>query len=531
MSIQDRLELNFDTTKFGSAQTLSTNAANTLSLIVNTAGAMPNWQQSDLSVGRPVRSNYFKNPTSNSTNDILTAATNLFNLANTANDSIMSVAAQNLIIELGAFGSHTDNISGVSFVSNTYFPSLQSAQNFGQLNMMTLAKSDGVSNTAPILGSYTSLFIMDELSANANTLIYYANEYANSLVTVSSTDANGNTVLTISSNLASSEILNIENYLLSTKSLMSERRTGDCRFYQNSMELSQDIGFMQQFNNMGGTFTYLVNNLIGTPILLSRLQTSNTSSGTITGSVTPNQVSTPVSTVTMGPTGLAGPKGDTGATGPAGPKGDTGATGPAGPKGDTGATGPKGDTGATGPAGPKGDTGATGPAGPKGDTGATGPAGPPGSMGGANDDSTTDANYYPVMVDAVGSTSTYTDSVGLYFNPSSGTLNSVSFNSLSDKNEKENIETIKFPLEKTLALRGVTYTLKRNKKNSIGMVAQEVEMVLPDLVYTCDDGTKTLNYGNISGLLVEAIKEQQEHIKDLNNKIEMLENLIKNLDK
>ena len=86
----------------------------------------------------------------------------------------------------------------------------------------------------------------------------------------------------------------------------------------------------------------------------------------------------------VGPTGPAGPQGETGATGPQGPQGETGATGPAGPQGETGATGPQGpqgETGATGPQGPQGETGATGPQGPQGETGATGPQGPQGETG------------------------------------------------------------------------------------------------------------------------------------------------------
>ena len=79
------------------------------------------------------------------------------------------------------------------------------------------------------------------------------------------------------------------------------------------------------------------------------------------------------------PSGLRGPKGDTGAAGPQGPKGDTGATGPQGPKGDTGAAGPQGPRGATGATGPQGPRGATGPTGPQGPRGATGPTGPPGA--------------------------------------------------------------------------------------------------------------------------------------------------------
>ena len=131
--------------------------------------------------------------------------------------------------------------------------------------MMTLAKSDGVSNTAPILGSFTSLFVTSQLANTANLLIYYANEYASSVLNVS-----GNLVSTLSN----AEIANIQTTLANTQSLMYTRRNSDWTFYQNSLQLAQDVGFMQQFSNMGGTMTYLVNNYVGTPRLLANLSSS-----------------------------------------------------------------------------------------------------------------------------------------------------------------------------------------------------------------------------------------------------------------
>jgi len=269
MSLYNRLGLNFDTSQFGSAQTLSSDASNTLGLIANTTGILPQWQQNDLSAGPPVRTNYYQNPTTNYNSSMLVSATSLYNSANSANDFVTTAAASNLIIELGNFQSHTDNISGVAVVSNTFFPSLQSAGNMGQMNMMNLAKSDGVSNTAPILGSFTSLFIQSSLSANANTLIVYANQYANSL----STNGGGYIV----SNLTPTQITTIDNYLSNTQTLLYSRRTNDVSFYQNSIQLSQDVGYMQQFNNMGGTMSYLVNNLVGTPRLLANLNSMSVS--------------------------------------------------------------------------------------------------------------------------------------------------------------------------------------------------------------------------------------------------------------
>jgi hypothetical protein len=48
-----------------------------------------------------------------------------------------------------------------------------------------------------------------------------------------------------------------------------------------------------------------------------------------------------------------------------------------------------------------------------------------------------------------------------------------------------------------------------------GRIAQDVEKILPELVETSDDGTKSVSYGNIIGVLIEAIKEQQKQIDEL----------------
>jgi hypothetical protein len=267
MGIYSRLGLNFDTTRFGSAQTLSSDAANSLNLMANTS-PLSAWQKTDLAAGSVSRTNYYQNPTASNVNSMMISANTIFYSSNSANDFTTSALASTLILELNNFKSHTDNISGVT-VSTTYgVPSLDSAQNMGQLNMNLLAKTDGVSNTAPILGSFTSLFISDILQANTIKLIYYANEYANS---VGLNVTTGNT----SSNLAPAEIANIQNYLITTQSVLYNQRIQDCTFFLNSLQTSQDTGFIQSFNNMGGTMSYLVNNVIGTPSLLTKLNSSS----------------------------------------------------------------------------------------------------------------------------------------------------------------------------------------------------------------------------------------------------------------
>ena len=92
----------------------------------------------------------------------------------------------------------------------------------------------------------------------------------------------------------------------------------------------------------------------------------------------------------------------------------------------------------------------------------------------------------------------------------------------SDETLKENVITIENALEKVLSLRGVEYDRIDSGDHQIGVIAQEVEEVVPAVVY--GDEIKSVAYGNLVGLLIEAVKTQQTQINELNARIENLEN-------
>ena len=104
----------------------------------------------------------------------------------------------------------------------------------------------------------------------------------------------------------------------------------------------------------------------------------------------------------------------------------------------------------------------------------------------------------------------YTDAI-----TNSGAIYSNSFVYSSDVSLKEDIQTIENPLEKVQALRGVSYKWKDTGRKDIGLVADEVQEVLPELVV--EKGHKHIDYGHMIGLLVEAMKEQQKEIEELKN--------------
>jgi len=101
----------------------------------------------------------------------------------------------------------------------------------------------------------------------------------------------------------------------------------------------------------------------------------------------------------------------------------------------------------------------------------------------------------------------------------------------SDIRLKENIRTVDNALNMVKSMRGVYFDRKDTGKSSVGVIAQEMEEILPQVVKTSDARSeentdalpdiKTVSYGNIVGVLIEAIKEQQVQIDELKAKLEV----------
>ena len=109
------------------------------------------------------------------------------------------------------------------------------------------------------------------------------------------------------------------------------------------------------------------------------------------------------------------------------------------------------------------------------------------------------------------------------------------FAATSDINLKENIFTINSALDKTNRMRGVYFNKKGSDKREVGVIAQEVEKVFPELV-TGEEGKKTVAYANLTGVLIEAVKElarentsQATEIDSLKAKVDGLTNNIQQL--
>ncbi|WP_340222101.1 tail fiber domain-containing protein [Fusobacterium nucleatum] len=232
----------------------------------------------------------------------------------------------------------------------------------------------------------------------------------------------------------------------------------------------------------------------------------------------------------QGPKGPAGPKGEQGIQGPAGPKGERGLSitsirsiggnkvevaygdnkkeilsiptvqGPVGPKGEKGERGIQGEQGPKGEQGSKGEQGIQGP---------IGPVGPKGDKGDKGEGANIDVSHFlrNDRSESINGNLTVTGTV----------LSNNNITAFSDIRLKTNIKKIDCALEKVCKINGYTFDI--NNKKGTGVIAQELKTVLPEAVIETDTEEKYLSvaYGNIVGLLIEAIKDLKSEIEVLKN--------------
>jgi len=98
-----------------------------------------------------------------------------------------------------------------------------------------------------------------------------------------------------------------------------------------------------------------------------------------------------------------------------------------------------------------------------------------------------------------------------------GTLTAANFNSLSDASKKSNVTEINNATDTVTQITGVEFNWKDTGEKSAGVIAQDLEKVLPHLVVS-NDGLLTVNYSGLIGYLIQTIKELNQRLSDLENK-------------
>ncbi len=191
-----------------------------------------------------------------------------------------------------------------------------------------------------------------------------------------------------------------------------------------------------------------------------------------------------------------------------------------GPSGAQGITGTQGIQGITGIQGPQGTTGLQGITGSQGTTGLQGIQGNNNGGFTVADDTSTNATRYILFDDITSGTITTANvsSTKLTYNPSTGRLTAVEFNSTSDQNLKNNIESLSNSINVLEQINPVKFTWKDTGKISYGVIAQELEKILPELVKN-DSDYKSVSYIPLIAFLIDVVKNHEKELNRLNQKL------------
>ena len=131
------------------------------------------------------------------------------------------------------------------------------------------------------------------------------------------------------------------------------------------------------------------------------------------------------------------------------------------------------------------------------------------------DDNTNNTRYLTFVDNSTAGYKRLNEDADLNYNPSTNTLNAGNFNSTSDINLKKDIEVITDATSILKQISGVKFSWKENDNKSVGVIAQEIEKVLPEIVGISDKGTRSVNYNGLVGVLIEAVKELVTRVEEL----------------
>jgi len=231
------------------------------------------WQAQDAASGRATNNaNYFQNPTTNVINTISTTAANISSFI-TVNGitSLSNVAniANSLITTTSNFLSHTNRISGVTvYAGDTTVPYYTTAMSYGKQAMYIVNQTDGIINTSPMLGSFTSLLVTPQINANSNVITSEAN-----------------TILNNYASLTTPQINQIYNDWSNTNTFLTNQQNADVGYFNNLQTFINNYNTTRQFSNLGETQNYLITNFIGTPTLVYNLQNNNNNASYYTNTI------------------------------------------------------------------------------------------------------------------------------------------------------------------------------------------------------------------------------------------------------
>ena len=277
--------------------------ASTIKQLNSTPQLITSWQKQDILDNNT--DGYFVNPCANTCNTLWATANTLIgytrSLTGTATTDLWTGIFNNLRSfagysvttgggegdppvttyypgEINKFIAHTNRISGVVKLNSTNastanLPYYDSAIAIGKSTMYLTYQTDGRTDNAPLLGSFTSILASNTLIQISSNLSSYVNVISQS-IHVNTTGSGGEGdpfVYTNVSNLSVSTVNNISSLANTLYSTILSRRVADETYFTNARNLANSTKTFRQFNNPGVTENYLIQNYVGSSKLKSRL--------------------------------------------------------------------------------------------------------------------------------------------------------------------------------------------------------------------------------------------------------------------
>jgi hypothetical protein len=227
------------------------------------------WQYEDMANNSTT--GYYVNPVANICNTLITIASQIYGTTTIANVSsdlpTINSYAYLLANTANNFLYHTNRLSGIDKPSadTGALPHLNSAINTGRILTYFLYQYEDISNNSIILGNFSSLYTANDLIVYVNTISNYPNVVNSSIYSEIAPDTG------YRSNLSSIIKTQIASDLNNIITFMTNAENSDVNFFNNSQTVVSDFNEVKGMNSMGATYNQLVNEVIGTDKLKSRL--------------------------------------------------------------------------------------------------------------------------------------------------------------------------------------------------------------------------------------------------------------------
>lgn len=238
-------------------------SANTVDFLNSTPQFIESWQAQDIA-GNNV-GGYYQNPVAANVNSIITIS---MTMETEANNGItqdapfdcvsIKAAANNLANTARSFLNHTNRISGVTPYAgdDAINPYYDNAIGLGKTALYITNQTDNITNTSPILGSFTSILVGPQIQS-ANTSLS-----SNLSILTAGVTAN---------NLTPAQVTLILSSISSANNLLFGRQTADVTYYTNLRIFVDKYNAVKKFSSMGETETYLINEFVGTNKIKERI--------------------------------------------------------------------------------------------------------------------------------------------------------------------------------------------------------------------------------------------------------------------